>query len=492
MDFDYRFLEAEVREGFYVMAEMKAAWAVQLSILKEIDRICEKYGITYFADFGTMLGAVRHGGMIPWDDDVDIAMKRADYMRFAAAAKDELSDKYEFLYVQDAANDFCEFIARIVVKPGDIEQIVEEEYGFPCCIGVDVFCLDGVPTDEGAAELVCSLGGMALAIAQELSESGMSESLEEGVSFIEEATKVHIDRGGNIVKQLFMLIDRLFMLYQESEAEYLAFMPDWIYTEQDYKYPKELWSSAVRMQFEDFTVPVPAGYDQILARKYGDYMNPVRCGSSHEYPFYRTMLEELMADGKLPYRLYPEDAMKQVSRYTGGDILKGRIVFIPYSPEGFGYMRDMYQQAVSEGNEVYVMPVPYVYKPGFSQTEVTVYDIDGYQEEVRVVSHERLSLEELQPDVIVFQNPYDDKNYTKTVVRQYYSDRLRECCKLLVYIPYFRTDEFDDGDTFARAGVEEYVMTPGVMNADIIYAQSVYMKQQYEKVSAAAVYLLQQ
>ena len=60
------FLEPEVRDGFYIPSEVKQAWAVQLDLLAEIDRICKKYDIPYFADWGTLLGAVRHGGFIPW------------------------------------------------------------------------------------------------------------------------------------------------------------------------------------------------------------------------------------------------------------------------------------------------------------------------------------------------------------------------------------------------------------------------------------------
>ena len=66
------FLEGEIRNSFYVESMMKKVWAAQLEVLHEIDRICKKHNITYFADWGTLLGAVRHKGFIPWDDDMDI------------------------------------------------------------------------------------------------------------------------------------------------------------------------------------------------------------------------------------------------------------------------------------------------------------------------------------------------------------------------------------------------------------------------------------
>ena len=79
MEFEREFFYDEVQEGFYVPGIMKRAWAAQLELLSEIDRICKKWNILYFITFGTLLGAVRHEGFIPWDDDIDIIMFRKDY-----------------------------------------------------------------------------------------------------------------------------------------------------------------------------------------------------------------------------------------------------------------------------------------------------------------------------------------------------------------------------------------------------------------------------
>ena len=95
MNFDRSFFEDEVRDGFYVTAEMKQAWAAQMEVLSDLDKACRENGIEYYADWGTLLGAVRHHGFIPWDDDMDVCMKRPDYNRFLRIAKQIMPEGYD-------------------------------------------------------------------------------------------------------------------------------------------------------------------------------------------------------------------------------------------------------------------------------------------------------------------------------------------------------------------------------------------------------------
>ena len=97
------FYREEVRCGFPVTEKMKRVWAVQLSMLDEVERICRKYGLRYFADSGTLIGAVRDKGYIPWDDDIDLAMLREDYERFVKVAPRELGEglKLQTVYTEE-------------------------------------------------------------------------------------------------------------------------------------------------------------------------------------------------------------------------------------------------------------------------------------------------------------------------------------------------------------------------------------------------------
>lgn len=101
------FLDEEVRDGYLVSSVMKKIWAVELDLLAKFDAVCKKHGITYVALWGTALGAIRHKGFIPWDDDIDVGMDRANYEKLCQVASMEFSHPYFF---QNALTDRAYFI----------------------------------------------------------------------------------------------------------------------------------------------------------------------------------------------------------------------------------------------------------------------------------------------------------------------------------------------------------------------------------------------
>lgn len=130
----------------YNKRNLRVCQLKQLDILEEIDRLCRRHSISYWLDGGTLLGAVRHGGFIPWDDDIDIAMRRADMERFAAEAAGELPPD---LFLQTKATD--PEVEQPIVKVRDLNSFYVEAgdnfaAGYQKGLYVDVFPFEDYPT----------------------------------------------------------------------------------------------------------------------------------------------------------------------------------------------------------------------------------------------------------------------------------------------------------------------------------------------------------
>ena len=154
-EYDPDFLKEEERSGYLVKENIKKLWLVELDILNKFIQVCDKYGITYFADAGTLLGAVRHNGFIPWDDDIDIIMLRKDYDRFLDVMVTEFQYPYFVSnmftsYEMTPTTRIYRLDTTISSKPLSMENktIIYTPRG----IGIDVFCADNCPDDTEARE----------------------------------------------------------------------------------------------------------------------------------------------------------------------------------------------------------------------------------------------------------------------------------------------------------------------------------------------------
>ena len=303
MFFEEDFFKAEYRNGFYVSEAMKRAWAAQLEVLGEIARICEKYNIQYFADWGTMLGTVRHHGFVPWDDDIDIAMKRKDYWKFLQVARKELPAGFELLSVYNTDN-YDNMLARVLNTDHVCltKEHLEKYHGCPYMMGIDIFPLDYIAKDEekcqiqrelmeNVRQIITLVGAEAIGGGELL---GILEQLQEICGF-EVVDNIPIKR------QLYMLADRLCGMYTEEDGDELTSMWDLIDGWKDYRIPRKYYDDVIWMPFENTTLPIPDGYDFILTVKYKNYHKLVRGGGSHNYPSFgnqEALLRKQAADIK--------------------------------------------------------------------------------------------------------------------------------------------------------------------------------------------------
>ena len=121
---------------------------IQLSILKDVDDLCTRHDITYFLDSGTALGAVRHNGFIPWDDDIDIGMLRPDYDRFLTVAKEELPASTYRLLIPGETLHYAAMFTKVALVGTKFYTQETIEAGLDMGIFIDVFPYDDLSSDE--------------------------------------------------------------------------------------------------------------------------------------------------------------------------------------------------------------------------------------------------------------------------------------------------------------------------------------------------------
>lgn len=293
MQVSYTYYEDEVRDGFFVPGMMKRAWAAQIEVLEDVAKVCGKYNIPYFADAGTLLGAVRHKGFIPWDDDLDICMLREDYNRFLKVAKEELPESYGLLNIHTEP-EYGEMICRVVNNRKGIsfeEEHLKKFHEFPFVAGIDIFPLDCIAPEVKQEKARCEMVKIVNNAIEAVSSDNRLE--EDRIRYIEGQFDIKIDRTGNLKNQLYLLVERLFSMYNGlPETSEIALMPIWIRHGSN-KFNREWYQNSLTLPFESTKIQVPAMYDAILREKYGDYMKLVKGGGCHDYPFYKQQEEAL-------------------------------------------------------------------------------------------------------------------------------------------------------------------------------------------------------
>ena len=346
MEIPHSFLEDEQRLGFYIPSIVKCSFAAQLKIYMEIADICEKYNIEYFAEWGTLLGTIRHEGFIPWDDDFDICMKRKDYMEFLKHT-DELPMAYRVLNFYTEP-DYDSYMTRITNGSGiDFSrEYLLQNYGFPYVAGIDIFVLDYVaPLKEEldsqlnhVNNLRCQLSALEQGIINNDELKSLFNKTERmtGVSL---DSQIHnklacANQRQELIRKVRVAIDNTFAVYREgrdekgNESSQIALMP--IYTE--YKtmiFPRRYYECSISRPFEMTTIPVSLYYDDILKAKYGEYMRSVKKGGSHDYPYFTAQEQIYEAKGNRPqYKCFLTKADIRPCRNAGEPEAKKRALQI--------------------------------------------------------------------------------------------------------------------------------------------------------------------
>ena len=253
--------------------DLTAVHQANLKMLKEIDRICRKHQIQYMLDAGTLLGAVRHKGFIPWDDDVDLVFTRENYERFAQVVRKELPEGMELLEPRQlqGGNAFYDFTPRIIYVNSQTHEDGEEMkfYGGGLNhLWVDLFILDKLPENKAAAAftrfLQMAVYGLAMGHRYRLDYSKyslMNKIFVAALAAIGKRIPMRTIRG---------LQRRVSVKDNKGKSRlryYSNYQPDYLYVTLNEERIKE----TVDLPFEDTMLMAPKGWNQVLTWIYGDY-----------------------------------------------------------------------------------------------------------------------------------------------------------------------------------------------------------------------------
>lgn len=237
-----------------------------LDIAKEIKRVCEENNIRYFLYRGTFLGAVRHQGFIPWDDDMDFAMLREDYDRFCQIAPEKLGQSYVFQnwhssknYAQPFAKVRKRGTVYIEAKSGDLE-----ENG----LYVDIYPLDYAP--EGEAERKALAKKLLHLFRIKLMQGGYKPWMEEDrILWVKRIGYLPYQAAGLLAgrKKLIQTYEDAVGTVEESNTLYeQSALP------VAYYFDRAHYAETAMYPFEDTCFPGPKDYDAVLRSLYNDYM----------------------------------------------------------------------------------------------------------------------------------------------------------------------------------------------------------------------------
>jgi len=256
------YLKEEVRDDFLVTTERKKIYAVLLDMLLKVDSVCKKYDLTYFLCAGTLLGAVRHKGFIPWDDDIDLLMPRKDYNILMNLSK-EFEQPY---FLQTPYTDPTCFWSSMRIRNSNTTQIINAfmYQGFNQGISLTIFPLDY--WDENGGE-------ERYALLKKLIQKNSTYMRMTNPDLDEASKKRVAEYDGSDPLKTYEEIQRIASEANARKTGKMGFATCtvWDYGPTRFK-DASYFSSSILADFEGYQFPIPIGYKEILTMNYGDYM----------------------------------------------------------------------------------------------------------------------------------------------------------------------------------------------------------------------------
>lgn len=295
----------EKRCGFDVTDNRVLLWQSEMKMLQWLEKVCSKYSITYFLIGGSEIGAVRHKGFIPWDDDIDIGMLRKDFEVLLRVWKDELPEDYEFQYRFIEKNEAWCNLCRL--RDRNTTGIIDNQIGKDIVHGafIEIYAYDNLPDDRGkqlkmAKEMNCLIQILQNRLGQKKLRGWKMKML---ALFYRSKSVEEIDR----------IIDKCCKTYAEQTTRNVGTLmcPQYVLSGAEVLLREDV-EETILVPFETVSARIPKGFHRCLTKQYGDYMElpPIEQRGTHHST-------KVFYDPTVSYQNYKEKNMKDLFEKYG-------------------------------------------------------------------------------------------------------------------------------------------------------------------------------
>lgn len=285
------FLQEEVRCGYTVTSDMKKVWAVELDLLVRLLEVCRKHDIRIVVTGGTLLGAIRHKGFIPWDDDIDLMIERSEYDRLCEVAQDEF--KYPYFF-QTEYTDPGTLRGHAQLRNSETTAILESERGkaqFNQGIFIDIFPLDHVTPDKNKLQYQYKKSSYFFRKAQKCYRYSRGYRRKKGiVGLLRHMVYIFISPyiiRNDLQKRYYSRFEDECKKYNNEKTSIISSLSFQFKNERNYMTDTD-FTRIKMLEFEFIHVPALEDYDNYLVTHYGDYNKFVIGESCHGKVFFDT------------------------------------------------------------------------------------------------------------------------------------------------------------------------------------------------------------
>lgn len=260
------FFKEETICGYTVDTQTKKIWAVELQMLEKFVDVCERHNLNYFLDGGTLLGAVRHKGFIPWDDDIDVIMPRDDYDRLWEIAKDEFQYPYFF---QTTLSEDGFFRTHAQLRNSETTGFIDidREKDINRGIFMDIFVLDSIPDGILRKKLFKAeilIRKRILSYQYDRKYENLSLTGKLIYKFVHAFFSVYP------FKKFFKKFNRVLAKYRAKNTALVGDIT--LKWRTNVQWPREWYDGYCLLEFEGLKLRAPLFYKEVLSRQYGNFM----------------------------------------------------------------------------------------------------------------------------------------------------------------------------------------------------------------------------